>query len=255
MTGRARKHYDEPPLIEAVFELFADPAAPSSWNVVPVDRLRARNEQYAGDVEQIHDFGLSLSVGPHGVVQTPSAPAQRVRFWNGHRNKAVQFGPHMCAHNVLAAAYSHFEDHVQSIRDLFATFLHEARPQRLAWLGQRYINQIRIPVGEHRNVAEYFELYPTRLPSTLGGAHREIAVQAQTADWATGSAAVNLTFRAIEGDVVCYVLDVYARSKGELPLDLQSLVTWQERAHDAISESFEMSITDKTRRDLFKERP
>jgi uncharacterized protein (TIGR04255 family) len=247
---RDRKHYDAPPLVEAVFELFADPTAVTAWEKVPVERVRSRLEEYAGDEQQLQDV-LSFEVGPNGITSNVNPAAHRVRLWNVAHTKAVQFGTQMCAHNVLAAAYLHFEDHLESIQNVFATFLDEARPQNLYWLGQRYINQITIPVSD-LDVASYFQIYP-QLPAGLVAGHRPIAVQLETSTWETGTAIVNLSFRSVNNESALYVLDIYARSKDQLPHDAQALINWQMRAHDAISESFELSITDKCRR-LFKER-
>jgi uncharacterized protein (TIGR04255 family) len=138
------------------------------------------------------------------------------------------------------------------VRDVLRAYLEEARPQRIGWIGQRYINLIKIPATEI-DVVKYFEIYP-RLPAPLSGGHRPIAIQVQTLDFKNGSVTVNLTFQGIQEQDAHYVLDVYARSSSDVPVDAEALLRWHEAAHVAVSDSFELSVSDKSRAELFKER-
>jgi len=246
------KHYDRQPLIEAIFELFAAPEVNTAWAAGSLACVAMALPEYSSHEEHIRDVGIKLDVGPEGTLR-PSAlqPRERVRRWDAPRQKAVQFGSHMCAHNVLSAAYTHFEDHKETIGRVLRCYLSEARPERLAWIGQRYINLVKLP--EAGSAAEYFEIYP-KLPDRLAGRHRPLAVQVATVEFKNGSAMVNLSFQAIEAGTANYLLDIYARSTGELPIDADALLRWQVEAHEAIYESFQLSASAKSKLDLFKER-
>lgn len=247
------KHYDQQPLVEAVFELFAQPETRSSWTPAAIAQARTSFPSYQFHEEKIRDIGISLRLKEMSFEPKPVEPRERVRWWDEPRQRAVQFGSHMCAHNVLSSAYTHFVDHRPEIGEVFRFYLEQARPEKLAWVGQRYINSIKLPANEP-NVAQYFEIYP-RLPETLSGGHRPLAIQIQTVDFGLGTAMVNLSLQSVDDKEATYLLDIYARSSGEIPLDVDALLRWQTDAHEAVWNSFQLSISEKSKQELFKERP
>lgn len=254
--------YLKHPIVEAIFELFSEspgskPDVPSTagWKVGSMERVLAKFPEFASHEERLQDVGLQMQMGADGVVRrTTQEPRERVRRWNETKTLAIQFGRHMCAHNVLGTAYVHFEpDHVATIERVVHAYLDEAKPEMLAWIGQRYINRIEIPAGD--DPVEYFTIYP-RLAETLTG-HRPFALQLETETFPAGRVTVSLRSSPDEvvtlGKPVVYMLDIYARSEeGEIPVDPLALITWYRKAHDAISRSFELSITDNSRR-MFEE--
>lgn len=232
--------------MEAVYEFFVDLTAPTDWHQESPSRMLAHFPELSGREERLETREFVVDV--HAKVEpgfTPRASAiqTRIRRWNSDGTRAVQCGSHMCAYNVLPP-YGHFEHHLPMQTELVRAYLEEAKPQRMAWAGQRAINIIRLPVSGR--AAEYFEIYP-KLPERLARDHRPLAVQVQTAEFENGTSVVNLGLRGIEGDQAVYVLDVYARSSGAMPADVDKLIQWQQTAHSALSDSFELSITDLSR--------
>lgn len=245
-----RPEYGRQPLVEAIFELFADSEQDATWTHDTLPKLTALFPDFTSHEEQLRDFGIGIEVEPNGSIKrTTHLPRERVRRWDASRQQAVQFGPHMCAHNVLGSAYQHCPNHLPVVARTVRAYLDVVKPAKLAWIGQRYINAIEIPITDD-DVASYFEIYP-KLPRGLVG-HRPIAIQLQTIEVKNGLVLVNLSLQDTDTDHATYVLDVYARSSGAVPLDADGILHWQEEAHKGVSDSFELSISDRSRIELFK---
>ena len=245
-----RPEYKNKPLVEAIYELFADVDTLTAWNSKSFASVSAKLPEYTSHEEHLKDIGIQLQVGPDGIFKPkPYAPRDRIRRWDVERLQAVQFGANMCAYNVMGPAYTHFQNHVTSLRDVIHCYLEEARPERLAWVGQRYINAIRIPIDEI-DVASYFSIYP-KLPPNLVG-HRPLAIQVQTATLGASQVIVDLSLQQTDDLVAVYTLDIYARSAGEVPVELNALINWHRETHEAVHDAFELSISERSREELFK---
>jgi uncharacterized protein (TIGR04255 family) len=233
------------PLREAVFELYANADAATGSIPVLKSRVMARLPEFTHHEEQLLDFGIRFRLGAEpSLLPEQSEPMPRFRLWDEAKKRAVQFGPHMCAYNVLGAAYTQFEDSEQNIRRVVECFLDEARPAKLAWAGQRYINAIEIPVVQ-TDVHAFFPIYP-RLPSELHG-HLPLAVQVQTETTKNGQVAVSLSLENVSDSIATYVLDIYARSVGELPTEAQAVTEWHRSIHGAVHRAFHVSLSDACR--------
>ncbi len=244
--------YRSQPLVEAVFELFAPADEQTSWNVSSPERVRADLPEYSWHEEHLRDIGIQLEVQKGSLLPLQSPTRERVRRWDKQRNRAVQFGSHMCAYNILAAAYTHFREHRGDVRRVFDLYIGEARPARLGWTGQRYINVVKIPINEP-GVSDYFEIYP-RLPDSLSGGHRPLAVQVQTVEFRDGKAMVNLSLQGKDECHAIYLLDIYARSDRAIPIEVDALMSWQTDAHEAIWQSFDLSVSEKAKQ-IFRRSP
>lgn len=127
----------------------------------------------------MRDIGIQFQVGPEGAIAKQHEPRTRIRRWDQAKQKAVQFGSHMCAFNVLGPAYTRFEDQLDTIKRVVQAYLEEARPSKIEWIGQRFINAIELPI-EISNISTYFPIYP-QLPLSLN-VHRPLALQIQTSN-------------------------------------------------------------------------
>lgn len=243
-----RAYYERKPLREAVFELFADGESAKAWSAQSFVRVFEQLPGYVHHEEQLRDVGIDVQMSADGAVANQRTPQARVRRWDQARQKAVQFGQHMCALNVLGDAYTRFEDQLDTIRLVIHAYLEEARPSKIGWIGQRYINAIKLPISE-LDVSAYFAIYP-HLPSSLNG-HRPLAVQIQTAAEKTGNVFVNLSLETTDDIEATYMLDIYARSEFDVPNDVDALTNWHRSIHDRVHEAFQLSVSDRCR-DTFK---
>lgn len=251
-----RPQYDRQPLVEAIFELYVSDdqaqVAEVARDDAALERIAQNFPEYRFNEEHLKDFGIRVEAEPNGSVRRSSRePRERVRRWNEERTSAIQVGSHMCAHNILGRAYTGFENHLPTVSLLIESYLREAHPTTLAWIGQRYINSIKLPV-EDQQVASYFEIYP-KLPAVLAG-HRPISVQIQTADIKYGQVFVNLFLQEKDAEFATYVLDIYARSHQNPPSETDVLLQWHKDAHQGVRDAFELSISKRSKTEIFKER-
>jgi len=138
LVTETNRHYNAPPLEEAIFELFVVP--PGVWPSTGAEDIAKLLPAYSGKREDLEQVNLAIQLGPgRSVGQAVNPAARRTRLWTPEETRAVQLGPEMCTYNVRRP-YGHYEDHRAAIRDLFAAYLAVAKPKQLAWVGQRYIN-------------------------------------------------------------------------------------------------------------------
>lgn len=241
--------YEESPISEAIFEIVVEPREGAKWDDSLAERLLQRFPSYEQE-ERAELIDYVVELGPKGQVQQRSHPrGERIRRWNSDRTRLIQFGPTLCAHNVLSA-YETFDAHLPQARDLFEAYLTEWKPLHVKRIGQRYLNTIRLPTSAESG-ADYFEIYPT-LPSQIRVDHPSLAVQVETVRFENGITVINLSFKGVDDGHPVYLLDIYARSKDSVPSQVDGIIAWQRQAHQAVTDSFELSITDKSR-ELFQE--
>lgn len=232
-----------PPLREAIFELFADPDATTQWSSSPENVLKQLPE-YAHHEERMQDFGIQFQVGPDGPVAREYTPQNRIRRWNQAHQTAVQLGSHMCAYNILGGDYRKFEDHVEGFARVLDLYLAEARPLKIGWIGQRYINAVQLPIDDS-DVPSYFTLYPT-LPAG-SSLHRPFALQVQMGETKNSTVVVNLALESVDKTAATYLLDIYARSVGDVPNDVHAIKGWHTATHEIVRAAFKASTTEHLR--------
>lgn len=242
--------YDAPPLVEALFELFVVDARWSKKSAQKLARAFAA-KRFSGEQDDVRQLGLQVQFGPGNVI-APMATVHpggvRKRCWTPEKDALVQFGADMCSYNVIAR-YARFEQHAPDVSEFFQAYLQEAEPEKIAWAGQRYINRIVLPSVDE-SLSRYLTVYPT-LPEALR--HPPFSMQFVAGAFTGGSVVINLTNQGTEGAFPVYMMDLYARSETELPLDIKAIVEWHSHAHVAIRKAFESSITEQARQ-LFKRR-
>ncbi len=239
--------YRKPPLVEAVFEVFA---VPTKWSEETPEIIEtAFREVYSGKREVLKPVGLHFQMGPGLALQglkTEQEP-DRVRLWTPDGDRMVQFAPNMCALNILPE-YLHYEEHRPELERLTKKYLELAEPTATAQLGQRYINRVRLPVGGRPD--NFFKVYPA-VPEEIGGRNPPFSMQVEIQTLGVGGNVVlTLTAKGVEDGHPVYVLDVYARSQAPGPASWDYIREWQDEAHEAVKAAFEMAITEAAR-DLF----
>jgi len=238
----------KPPLVEAVFEVFVDPSAwggERSYDEVE-QRVRLR---LTGKRDQLVPFALQVQLAPGKVPELSHlAEPPRRRIWSEDGAEMFQFGPNMCAYNVLKH-YEQFETHAPAMEELFGMYLGVVRPPALLWAGQRYINKVAVPAAEGAP-GEWFQFYP-RLPA---GTHGPFGLQVMADEFPGGRTVLSLAFQGVHDGRAEYVLDIYSRSTEPPALDPKALRSWHEAAHNSVRAVFRAALTDRTRK-MFEEEP
>jgi uncharacterized protein (TIGR04255 family) len=240
--------YGRNPIIEAVFE-FA-PAGGSVGNNA-MEQLQAHfAPTYAGRQDSIAvSGGFELETGPSGIRAAralPAGPARR-RMWNAESSRLVQFGPDMFVFNALRP-YSHFENYLPAMEDGFRTYARIAGAPSVAFLGQRYINQIVLP-SQSEDPCDYFRMYPRLHVTGAQQRHPPFALQLQAEEIKRGQVVLTLTYQGLDAEQrPTYLLDVYARTVDNPGIDFawERVQAWQELAHVAVGRTFDFALGERS---------
>jgi uncharacterized protein (TIGR04255 family) len=243
MTG-ATPTFEAAPLVEAVFDLFAEPSQDHSSELER--RFFAEVEGFAGDVEEWHAISGQVQLRQGRLSgHSVQASQQGVRHWNPSRSRAVLFGPTVLGFNVMNVdgdRYGHFTDHAARLEHLVNRFFDVARPTRLLGAGHRYINQVTIALEERCTGRDLFTLYPA-LSDAQARQHPGVAVQVELGRFASSVVTGSLALTAKTPTSAVYVLDVAARTEGVVPATAQALTAWHTEAHRQVVAAFLASIT------------
>lgn len=241
-----RPHFDAPPMVEAVFDCFVESDASLEALEAP---FFSKFPEYAGPRDEWQSFGASFEFKSGKLSTAPTKGG--VRRWNAKRSRAVLLGGGVLAMNVVPP-YGHIEDHLPHLRELLSVFLELAKPRRIGWLGQRYLNQVRIEFSERLPPIRLFTLAPA-IPEERAVTHPPITAQLEVARTEAAVVLSTLALSAKNALGAVYTLDVYGRTSGEVPTSAQSIVDWHSATHEIIIDAFLSSITDEARK-RFKER-
>lgn len=240
--------YPTPPLVEAIFEFFIEP--PAAWSAESEARLTAAySSRFPGPRDEVASFGVELRLGPEGPSIRQGAPPEprRLRLWTEDKGELVQFGAAMCAYNLLSH-YTRFEDHIDRLEEVVATYLAEVRPTHIEWTGQRYLNRVVVPASEG-GPQRYFEVYP-RFPTAV---HGPFALQVVAGAFENGQTVLGLTFQGERDGAAAYTLDLYARSTLPVEPSPSALRQWHEKAHESVRQTFEAVLTPAAKAEFAKE--
>jgi len=230
--------YEEPPLVEAVFELFTGPPT------VAFDQAEflAGLPDYASEPLPWNNAVFNVELREGEMVSTSLQQSSGERRWNKDRSRAVLAGPGVFAYNALPP-YGHFSEHRPVLASLLGAYLDASKPADLQWLGHRYINRIHTTDSPNHFLA----IYP-KLPETLTAKHPPFSIQVEAAQFSDGVVVVSLSLAAHNDGLATYVLDLYARSTGDLKnWNVGAMIEWHDRAHLAVTGAFEMAITEAAR--------
>lgn len=239
MATASKVQYKNPPIIESVFEIFFSAKVPWSEELKN-SLLKAVPKKFHGKVENLnfHSIDLNVAAG-QPITAKSSQPTPRVRCWTESKDRMLQFGPDMVAINAFPR-YSTIEDYLPELLAFFEVVATQMKVERVNWLGQRFINQIKTP----ENVAptDLFEVYPN-LPELVRSNHPPFALQVETAKDANKSIVLNLEYKGLEKNEHVYMLDIYMKSQGFSAVRKDDIMKWMMSSHSGAIETFESSLT------------
>ncbi len=181
---RIKKRYDAPPITEALYEVFVHPRTDLVWDAEVARSLRdAVDEGFAGQEEQLQKTEMQFEFAKDAIQHEVRKSPPRFRWWHREEHRAIQAGANMCAHNVLPP-YTEYESYVPATARLFELYLERTDPQGIDWVGQRYINEIRVPLDIAPT--EFFGIYPP-ISERVGQSHPNLALQVETATFDAGN--------------------------------------------------------------------
>ena len=236
--------YAHNPIIEAVFE-FA-PMNAQLPALAAEDLARTLAPNFGGQRDTVGSGGgIEIEATPQGqrARALPMGPA-RHRMWSPDRARLVQFGLDMFVFNALPP-YTHYSAYLPQIREAFDAYRAAARPTTVAYLGQRYINRITLPSPDvlPRSI---FRVYPEIHEAGEHLRHPQFYLQVQAEEIQRGQVVLSLMYQGPDEERrPTYLLDLYARSVDAPGIEFtwERVAAWHERAHVAISRTFEFALT------------
>jgi len=234
--------YERPPITEALVELHFKETRPDhgvggrfyeAWK----DRCTKR--------EQIQIQRFQVAIGPMPPLSDPPLPSDRL--WLEGPLRVVQVGPRYLAVHVLQP-YPGFDAFLPRLKEALEHYSALVQPDALERIAMRYINRLRIPVGEDGALAPWLSvglLLPDSFAGRLSGFNLRTSVEFPEA----GSDLQYVFRNGTHGDGAFEVwLDLQVTSKPSQPPRLDDLDGWLATSHDqGIIEAFEGSITATAR--------
>lgn len=229
------KKYNNPPLVEAVFEMFFTSSAWSS--IIPGLFYNEIKEKYPIITQNQGGFGIafdnkSLNIGPSNN--------QLTQYKNNSGDTIIQLAGNLLTVNKLPK-YTGWESYLETIIFAVETLKRVIRIDRIDRIGLKAINKIDIKINSIEQLKKYINIYP----NISSNPNIEVS-----------SIQINLESQIIENTEVCSILVGTLRKEPnyEAPILFQIYVTrintipedyksWVEHAHTQLSETFESSLT------------
>jgi uncharacterized protein (TIGR04255 family) len=243
VRASVRRWYADPKIAEAVFAVKSDGSPTAPWGDDAFARLAAR---FVGFVSGEEALPIDAPLARHRAApgQLGRGPRRIVRrSHDGQR--AVQWGPGVCAYNVYPP-YGHYEDHLPALERLVEAFLAEEQPYTISGAEQRFVNELWLARSDRPS--DLFSFYPP-LGAEFERRHVPVRVEVEVQN-SDGIAVVATLARGGEGDGVLYTLEIAARATRGIAPEVTAIIEWHNRAHQAINAAFERAITSETRRRL-----
>ena len=180
---------------------------------------------------------MQLVLGPDKPSAQPVIKGpERVQMKWPDGSAMVQVGPHLLVINHLRP-YSDWEYFRPMILDAFSKHEKISRATKLARIGLRYINQIKLPEGDCR-----LETITTLDPKLTGVMNRPLAGMYQRFELEQERPKAVLivqvgTQRTEQGNFVMLDFDIGSQPQQEFS-SIDSVATWLNDAHERIDEAF-----------------
>jgi uncharacterized protein (TIGR04255 family) len=218
------KHYQNPPLLEAICEFKFQPSA--NWKPGVVDLIYEKVQAQFPRRETMH-----------GLNGNEPASNARTKFFRADGSALLQVSPKLLAINQLRP-YASWRQFKQTILETYSLYRDIAPLASIARLGLRYINQIEIP-GTKIEIGRYLRGCPEGYHKLFLSTAFPFEAERENLAMIVAHVPHN------EGDFLRFYLDL---DYGAFPQAAEEIGSALERAHDRIEKIFEASITDESRR-------
>ncbi len=241
---RVRRKYKNPPVIEALCELFFEG---SEWDDATVGRFYDRVKERFPRRRQMELQEAQFTFSDKGDAAAGiRRMAPQMQFLNEEGNSLLQLRRDLLVINQLRP-YPHFEGWEPNIYWALKIYGDLTKPKGIRRIGVRYINRIVVPLASIR-MEDYFNIYP-QLPKETGDVHGAFIIRVELPCSQKGHG-ILVTFASAspeEPGQTAHLLDLYDTFRAESPLGAQDVATEIRAAHGNIETAFEGSITDPLR--------
>ncbi len=235
------RHYNNAPITEALIDIHVQ--LPSGADLNVLDRFRSAIAATYPREEKRIEFQAQFVAG-----ESPDAKSEQKQigyaFYSSDGRQVVQGRLNGFTFSRLAP-YKDWEHMRDEARKQWSLFVELVRPEKIAGVVLRYINQIRMPAAEV-DLKQFFRTYPEIAPElsqTMSGYY--MSVQVPQLDLDCVLVLTQTTVPAQPGSATVVLDQFLSAQNRDIPEDeLWSLL---EKFRNRKNEIFEYSITDKTR--------
>lgn len=247
----ARRHYQNPPITEAVIDLQTIP--PDNIEVADLEPFCAAERDRYPHSEQLAtmhaEFQAKIEADrlPEASAKVVESSAIGYRQWSPDRLQVFQARLNGFAFSRLAP-YANWEEFATEALRLWEAYCSCAGPQEVHRIAVRYINRIELPtpVADFEAYFRTFAQVSAELSQGLSAAFIRLQIP-----YDDPAALLNLTIATINQecpDRLPILLDIDLVQTGTFDVDVESLATQLELLHKRENDIFEACITDTTRR-------
>jgi uncharacterized protein (TIGR04255 family) len=240
--------YNNDPINEALCEINFLPSG--KWDDAIPTAFHEKIKSDFPDAKKQIVFGVQLDSSGNIVEQKVAPISTRLQLFRKDKKALIQIGPNTLVINDLRA-YSGWEKFKPLIISSFETYRDIIKPEGIASIKLKYINQIDIE-GDDIELTDYFMFYP-KVPEAIAKEHGHFISKVQ--------------FSYNKHDILLLTLGTSPKTKpgkGSFILDLEYIMVeptgikfdelsfWCDNAHNRIKAAFESCLTDKCR-EILKE--
>ena len=235
------KKYKNPPLTEAIFELFYES---SNWSpATPGEFYNLIRDDYPIISQAGGGFGVSF--GTKGI-QIGSGSNDLTQYRSKDNHSIIQLSPNLFTVNRLPQ-YKGWESYKEMIIQAIGFLTKILDIARISRVGLRTINKVDIGQHTYENFKRVFNVYPVIPNESIEGIVNSIQLnyETQVVD-NTEVLAVNLaTLRKEAGYKAPTQFQLYYTRMEDLTLN--EVDSWLEVAHEHLHKTFETTLTEESK--------
>lgn len=237
------KQYKQDPITEAICEFHFEPS--STWDLTVPGLIYEKLQSAFPEKRQCKLVNQVIAPADAGSVPQIEI-VDRIQFYNAAKTALVQTNQHFLSINHLRP-YPTWTKFLPIIKEGLDAYCCAAQPLSITKVGLRYLNRIEIP-GPKAALPEYFNIYPgmadTVLPHDFSSCI--VGVRSQVPELG-GEIKIQLTSAGGANDLVAMMLDLEYAIGVPGGMQVEQALTWLAQAHKKLVETFECSVTEKTR--------
>lgn len=239
---KTTKKFKNPPLTEAVFELFYQA---SNWNPATPGVFYSKvNKDYPVITQSGGGFGIAL--GAQGV-QIGSGNNNLTQFKSSDNSSIIQLSNNLLTVNKLPK-YNGWESYKKMILEAVEILNSTIDIQKINRIGLRAINKIDVKSHSLKNFKESFNVYPT-IPSGIVNDFNSLQLNYETPFADNEVLAVDLaTLRKEPGYQAPVSFQLYYTKLTSL--DKNSIEKWLDNAHIQLHSAFDHIVTPQKKEEF-----
>ncbi|MDP3643059.1 MAG: TIGR04255 family protein [Bacteroidota bacterium] len=232
----AKKIYKNPPLVEAVFELFY---SSSSWSpIIPGMFFNEVRNRFPNITQNQGGFGIAFD---NKGLKIGSGNGDLTQFKNANNDTIIQLSGNLLTVNKLPI-YNGWDSFLEVISFAIDALKRVVKIDRVDRIGLKTINKVDIKGHSLEQLKKYFTIYPN-LPLGVNSnlSSIQINLESPLIEKVEILAISLVTLRKEPNYEAPVMFQLYLTRVAEIPEDF---IDWLMKSHKILSETFENSLTE-----------